>query len=113
MLTIENSLQIQVECVCKSIKSFIFKYFYEDVPVIPNTRKTTLRVGFTGLSPFSDEIFIYPGVTNRSLWLVSEALSRRLIAFHILDSVSCNSPNKTDLVAPTVCLSTVHLQYIS
>lgn len=111
MLTIENSLQIQVECVCKSIKSFIFKYFYEDV--IPNTRKTTLRVGFTGLSPFSDEIFIYPGVTSRSLWLVSEALSRRLIAFHILDSVSCNSPNKTDLVAPTVCLSTVHLQNIS
>lgn len=66
-----------------------------------------------GLSSFSDEIFIYPGVTSRSLWLVSEALSRRLIAFHILDSVSCNSPNKTDLVAPTVCLSTVHLQYIS
>lgn len=65
MLTIENSLQIQVECVCESIKSFIFKYFYEDV--IPNTRKTTLRVGFTGLSPFSDEIFIYPGVTRRSL----------------------------------------------
>lgn len=111
MLTIENSLQIQVECVCKSIKSFIFKYFYDDV--IPNTRKTTLRVGFTGLSPFSDEIFIYPGVTRRSLWLVSEELSRRLIAFHILDSVSCNSPNKADLVAPTVCLSTVHLQNIS
>lgn len=110
MLTIKNSLQIQVECVCKSIKSFIFKYFYGDG--IPNTRKTTLRVGFTGLSPFSDEIFIYPGVTSRSLWLVSEELSRRLIAFHILDSVSCNSPNKTDLVAPTVCLSTVHLQYI-
>lgn len=111
MLTIENSLQIKVECVCKSIKSFIFKYFYGDG--IPNTRKPTLRVGFTGLSPFSDEIFIYPGVTSRSLWLVSEELSRRLIAFHILDSVSCNSPNKTDLVAPTVCLSTVHLQYIS